>query len=139
MKKYKTWEVIKMLTDNPKLRFKNERMKGILGVGVSHEIIWLHYETNDENRKFTMAHNPDSEYAKGNLIDEWTLVQQPIPFLEAVKAYAEGKTTIRCKSSIGTKRYKYQGCTNSPMLDENGIAVSHLEILEGTWFVEVDQ
>jgi hypothetical protein len=135
MKKYKTSEVIAMLEENPKLKFKNGATA--LYVNASG---YLEGENNgkcslDGNIKI-FIHKHDIGIFK---TDEWELIQQPIPFLEAVKAYAAGKKTIRCESSIGIKRYEYQGISNSPILDELGNAVSHLEILQGTWFVEVEQ
>ena len=128
MKKYKTWEVVKMLTENPKLKFKNTvEVDDINLIGVDGlEIFWF---TDDGVRasRFT---------PKLNELD-WTLIQQPIPFMEAAKAYSEGKT-IRCerKDIKEDSIYEFKGISNSPMTDETGNPVSCVEILEGRWYVE---
>ena len=68
-----------------------------------------------------------------NLNSEWELVQQPIPFMEAVKAYSEGKT-IRCESDCGSWQYKKE--FSDEIKDTKHTAISTHEILEGTWYVE---
>ena len=78
------------------------------------------------------------------LSDEWELVQQPIPFMEAVKAYSKGKT-IRCEIDGVTARYTtnkpYDKCGYGYKLTADGshddfYGICTREILEGKWFVE---
>ena len=65
---------------------------------------------------------------------EWELVQEPVSFMEAVKAYAE-KKTIKCISKYGEREYHYC-CTNTGMVDNIGSAMSPEEILHGKWYIE---
>jgi hypothetical protein len=79
------------------------------------------------------------EFSRGYIsgqteIDE---IQQPIPFMEAVKAYSEGKT-IRVELGEGknkTNTYK-DGYSGGFFKDRNGYAPLNIEILEGRWYVE---
>jgi hypothetical protein len=68
-----------------------------------------------------------------NMFWEWELLQQPIPFMEAVKAYSEGKT-IRCELGGETRIYDYKvgyGMTNTQRY-----AITVGEIFNGTWYAE---
>ena len=71
------------------------------------------------------------EYLRG-YISEWTeiqKIQQPIPFMEAVEAYSEGKT-IRCEINGG-----YKGFSPCGLKHANATFLAN-DILEGLWFVE---
>jgi hypothetical protein len=78
--KYKTWEVVKMLTENHELVFvrPSDGVRTMLGDKIhAGEIIGKYLkQTNGEGIR---------------LSDEWELVPQPITFTEAVKAAIEGK------------------------------------------------
>lgn len=68
----------------------------------------------------------------------WTLVQEPVSFMDAVKAFDEGKT-IKCKYS--NEEFIYSESisglleTQSDILNEF-LAVGSKEILYGKWFIE---
>jgi hypothetical protein len=126
-KKYKTSEAIAMLEKNQKLRFvvsDDPLASGhkFLTVGALKRLECTTTKFSLNNEVF--------------LDTEWELVQQPVSFMEAVKAYSEGKT-IRCE--INAEKYIYkplgEDCYNAVKDDEN-IAVSAKEILEGRWYVE---
>lgn len=95
MKIYKTWEVIKALTESPKLRFKNNIGSIVTTSNDTNRIVWEKEEKEKENDfvMFNRAVNCD------NLHIEWTLVQQPISFMEAVKVYAEYAVAL-CQSGM---------------------------------------
>jgi hypothetical protein len=63
----------------------------------------------------------------------------PIPFLEAVKAYSEGKTAEcecdKCKQ-LASKRTYVPSEIGSEMKDQSGYAVTADEILHGIWFIK---
>ena len=78
VKTYKTWEVYKMLTENPTLKFKDEFGYCLMVVG----------------KEFVMKYGEEDEDVVYNSIDDkWALVQNPVDFMTAVKS---GKK-IKCK------------------------------------------
>jgi predicted lipoprotein with Yx(FWY)xxD motif len=121
MKKYKTWEIIKMLTTYPMLKFTATAMNGLQKVMYYRHDLGFLCQQDGDNIKFY-----DS--------DEWTLIQQPIPFLEAVQAYAEGKT-IRVECEDGNRQYKPLGMGGYMMMDDRHQALTSLEILKGKWYI----
>jgi hypothetical protein len=64
-------------------------------------------------------------------------IQQPIPFLEAVKAYSEGKT-IRCEWKGRSQNWasKYKNGSQYMGIKECDGAICPEEILNGTWYLE---
>jgi hypothetical protein len=132
MKKYKTWEVIKMLEQNPSAEFKCQYGQKI---GIKEGI--LKWDTGALFKINIEGYADESMRTAGTLDRfEWELIQPSVSFMEAVKAYSEGKT-IRCE--INAEKYIYkplgEDCYNAVKDDEN-IAVSAKEILEGRWYVE---
>lgn len=71
LKTYKTWEVIKMITENKKLKFKN-----YLGEEMRYDCNRIRFFRNGKNERFYGI--------KGN--EEWILVQKPVDFMTAVKS-----------------------------------------------------
>jgi hypothetical protein len=71
-------------------------------------------------------------------ITEVEEIQQPIPFLEAVQAYREGKTIISETDGIGTEIYKMKRSDSQPIESIDGAGITVCEILEGKWFIEED-
>lgn len=79
------------------------------------------------------------------ILEEIPPEPKPVPFMEAVKAYSEGKT-IRCEvvPSTTNQVYEYEPCGNGIALHGyklstykgSGTAVTTKEILEGKWFIE---
>jgi hypothetical protein len=119
MKKYSTGEVITMLELNPKLEFRC--VKGNTG----------EYETISVNHG-RMCWGGDNRYPLFIVVEkplEWELIQQPIPFMEAVKAYSEGKA-IRCEWNGGYKEYLPCGlkCVNTTFAAN--------DILNGKWYIK---
>jgi hypothetical protein len=126
MKRYKTWEMVKMLTENPDMQFKK----------VSDGLIFK-CGTKISNCKEVGRYISQASGECALLTDEWELVQQPIPFMEAVKAYSEGKT-IRCEWEGRTNNwvsiYK-NGSLYKDMKECDG-PICAKEILNGKWYVE---
>ena len=72
----KTWQMIKELTENPKLKFKNNRGVTIIGK----------LELNKPYR-FTFATDEAQLSISGVLHDdEWELVQEPVDFMAAANS-----------------------------------------------------
>ena len=129
MKKYKTWELLKMaeereygfnksVGERPKYRDSNGNV--------------VVFDKNAYGKGLFLSNGFPLKLALVNT--EWELIQQPIPFMEAVKAYSEGKT-IRCEGLSGFT-YIYKRCCGDDFRDTNGSAPCVGEILEGTWYVE---
>ena len=77
MKAYKTWEVIKMLVDNPKLIFESTGVP--LSLGVTLYV--------DKNEYLRAVFN-DKSSIDGNIKigGEWKLVQKEVTFIEALNS-----------------------------------------------------
>lgn len=80
MKTYKTWEVIKMLSENPKLKFKkhspgNSIVLGAKVIGFSSFLKLCRTDFTDKTLDNSMK-----------LDEEWTLIQEPVGFMKAVQS-----------------------------------------------------
>lgn len=81
-KTYKTWEVIKMLSENPKLRFRDCSYETVVIVGTGKGSLGTSFLEVCESSfgDKTLDGNVDLE-------SEWTLIQQePVDFMTAVKS-----------------------------------------------------
>lgn len=123
MKTYKTWEAIKMLAENPKLKFKCCRATMQCTGGYLDGTFGA---VRGINGNIPMS-------------GEWSLVQQPVRFIEAVNAYDKGKS-IYCQ--LKDEKYFYIpnddtkcGRTGYVLTDNGGSAVSTGEIFHGTWYI----
>jgi hypothetical protein len=132
MKKYKTWEVIKMLTENPKQKFKNDEQYE-MSVCDDNGCMYLEYKGKQSlggvNGNLRIVTNE-----VGWKPDEWELIQQPVTFMEAVKAYSEGKT-IRCKLHGGHITYEPK-TPRYELMDISGHAITIEEVMSNQWYVE---
>lgn len=92
MKTYKTWEVIKMITENPKLKFRT-----YCSDVFKDENGYIVFENIDCIDGF------DGNF-KGN--EEWTLIQEPVDFMTAVKSGKKIKVEHILASHLDiTKKY----------------------------------
>lgn len=118
MKTYKTWEVIKMLSENPTLKFADEFGRVI------------------ENYTGEIKVTFNNEQSILNIDEKWTLKQEPVSFMEAVEAY-KNKRNIYC--IVDGCRYYYVPIDLDDyygLIDTTDTAVSAKEILEGKWYIE---
>lgn len=129
MKTYKAWEAIKAIEENEKLEFKNE-----CGLVIKYEDFVIRFFRGDKNvERYGI---PDGE---------WTLIQNPVTFMEAIKAYNEGKT-IKCtwleEGSEQSCFYKPQeifgNYSFSELIDNDRAIITQTEILKGKWYIEED-
>ena len=131
--KYKTWEVMKMLEENPKRKFESH-YAGEKQTIELNENGYFYFKIFKGNGEMQPSNMPAGGF-NGNVSIgyEWEEVRQPVHFIEAVKAYADGKT-ITCE--VGKNKYIYKdGFNGSPMRDQKDYGVCPNEILNGTWFV----
>jgi hypothetical protein len=123
-----TWEMIKALTENPKLKAKSE-MGNIIFTKECCDKRYFYCEGE-------LKSQPISQHGSNLPIDgKWTLIQpepSPVPVLEAAKAYKEGKT-ITCEW-MGRK-YTYNPSDSSCFIDNKGTSVCVGEILDGIWHI----
>lgn len=126
MKKYKTWEAIKMLNENPKLMF--QALSFVINKPIEK---YLKLDDVDKIVKCISSSNLYNEFIYADQL--WILVSQPVDFMEAVKAYDEGKT-IRCELNGLARIYGKSTCRL--LVDNFGAAVDTSEILKGKWFIE---
>ena len=127
MKKYRTSEAIAMLENNPEAK-------------LTAKIAGQTCEIRVDNEGYVMTHFSGTfEGFEGNIgiNTEWELIQQSIPFMEAVKAYSEGKT-IRCEWNGRSKKWEseYKNGSLYKGIEEYDGAVCPEEILNGKWYVE---
>ncbi|ASN68328.1 hypothetical protein 10S11_66 [uncultured Caudovirales phage] len=134
MKTYKTWEVIKMITED-----KNKKFEATYGTDKL-----LIYANDDGFFKMQMNNVACTHQLDGNLQirGEWTLIKQPVSFMEAIKAFSQGKT-IKCRVPFTLVDdlivYKpSKGVLFTELFDNGGAAITQTEILEGKWYIEED-
>lgn len=94
----------------------------------------------DKNRNFVAEWAGNLEGATHDFVTaKFIPIQKPVSFMEAVKAYSDGKT-IRCdyKEFNGeetTNIYKYGGI-DKPIEDTCNFGISTREILNGKWYIK---
>ena len=119
MKIYNNSEVMAMLVENPKLEF----------------------ECKFDERQFTVKvirnqiviKNSFSHDCGFSLNDRWTLVEKSVSFMEAMKAFSEGKT-IRHDGDFPHTFVAVDSVFEIKDDRNNGITVN--EILNCKWFIE---
>jgi hypothetical protein len=127
MKKYKTWEAFKMLEENPKNKFTcfdNKRQMMLVLSVCDDGFVSITYDKNKSQ-------------LNSNINDEWALVQEPVDFIEAMKAYREGKN-IYCLWG-GYKYFYVHDKYGNKLIDIAGTTISISEILEGKWYIQEDE
>lgn len=120
MKKYQTWEAIKMLSEDNSLIFQYKRSR------------LIHDGTHI---LFLEDNNPVSWYGIPENY-EWWLVKQPVAFIEALNAHYNQHKTIYCE--IDNRRYTYDwlGGEYKEMKSNEAGGICVKEILEGKWYIE---
>lgn len=122
----KTSEMIAMLEGNPKLRFRRKSwrvLKKQAGVDIDDSIgLW----------------HPDGKHSGITLYikqDDWEIIQQPVTFAEAMKAFAEGKN-VRAEGCPGNPCDSE--CCKGERLYRAGtrLIICHNEMAHAKWFIE---
>lgn len=137
MKKYSTSEAIAMLEKNPRAKLTTTlggNKYELLVDGKNNNYFVFNVYTKYGEKISSSTGGGGFNYNIPTDL-KWELIQRPVDFLTAVKAYSEGKT-IRCEDSKRKTRI-YEPCEfSNEMKDIIGLAVSPEEILEGKWYVE---
>lgn len=120
MRTYKTWEIIKMLGENPNLRFKavpysEGKMTFEEVCLVNGVLCW------GGNNAYPL------QVAIGKYDIDWQLVETPVTWQEALQAWAEEKTVI-CKFNDINEEYI---CFSN----DYDTHLTRYQILYGQWFI----
>lgn len=92
MKTYETWEVIKALSENPKLKFKTDSQ----GYGYGHEVcLWIDKGGNLVADEVIKQDHPTT--CERWLKATWQLVRTPVTWQEAIQAWAAEDKGIECE------------------------------------------
>lgn len=114
----KTWEMIKKLSENPKLTFRNQRFGGVVGYMENGALSWIK-NAQRIGEEFTI-HCLDQKTAHGNWDDDWELEREPVDFMTAVNS---------------GKRIRPIDHTVDGFLHMDEWAFD-LEMINGKWFIE---
>ena len=120
MKTYRTWEVIKLLTENEELKF--------------NLINGPHITISMSDNNYIMLNGSDGGKisAVGNISinDLWELEQQPVTFMEAINS----KGMIKAEDWEKYKTIKY-------VLEylSDGFLKPSLDCINGKWFIKEDE
>jgi hypothetical protein len=132
-----TGDMINALMANPEQRYKNERYGGIAGLDESGKLKLFYggeYKPFEVVMQIGEVPTINGKPANGNIYDQWILIPpepKPVPFMEAVKAYAEGRT-VECEYNGDTTTYE------SDKPNDTFCKLESLEILRGTWYISHD-
>jgi hypothetical protein len=110
VERVKTWEMIKMLTENPKLKFK------LVGTGIGENTVGI---TNNKIVWTDISCMPRLVLTFSTLTkNEWKLIQEPVTWQEAIQAWIDGKTIYT--------------------IDEDGIETELKGVVEEAYFMKIE-
>lgn len=129
----KTWEIVKALTENPKLKFR--RINDGLVFTTETKI-----RDGQPVSYYISKLIPLRSHESILVDDEWELVREPVSFMAAIQAFANGKT-IRCEwdgLEHETSIYKPRSFPHddATLKDQENGSICALEILNGKWYIE---
>jgi hypothetical protein len=129
MPKMETWEMIKKLTENPKLQARGSARGHISMTVAINEFGSLVEAVSGEiptaSSFVTLTHDVLSVY-------DWELVSQPVPFMDAAKIYKVTNTPIYGVRKDGTRVY-----FSESILGYRGDTTFRLDdIMNAVWYVE---
>ena len=128
MREYETWEVIKMLGENPKLRFETIACNGNKLTAYNtpdYDLKRICWDTKGrENNSYGDKVKCPFDLTSIVLGYKWTLVRQPVPAWEAIKAYLDGGKVY------------YENPEGSRFYLASTFNVSVERFSNGVWFIE---
>ena len=131
MNTYKTWEVVKILMENPRLRFEAK-------INKKKSNMWI--DTDGDLVMDVVKTAPDYPITDNEWLNaEWQLVETPVTWQEALQAWTEGKTI---KREFGDNEGTIYLGEDILLKDKHGMSLSKHEMVMGQWFIipeEVDE
>ncbi len=119
MNTYKTWEVVKILMENPRLRFEAK-------INKKKSNMWI--DTDGDLVMDVVKTAPDYPITDNEWLNaEWQLIETPVTWQEALQAWAEEKTVI-CKFNDINEEYI---CLSN----DYDTHLTRYQILYGQWFI----
>ena len=119
MRTYKTWEVVKILMENPRLRFEAK-------INKKKSNMWI--DTDGDLAMDVVKTAPDYPITDNEWLNaEWQLIETPVTWQEALQAWAEEKTVI-CKLNDINEEYI---CFSN----DYDTHLTRYQILYGQWFI----
>ena len=129
MKILKTSEAFAALEANPKIKLENHNgnKRTVISIGLYGYFIANVFVDGVEVDPIKGAYNFCGNFTPESI---WTLVREPVPVWEAIKAYCEGKKAYCVFKTFGDKegRFYLQG--------SNNWGFSGKLLTEGKWFIE---
>jgi len=128
---YNLIEALTFLRKNPKARFKRVR-------DLYHATAFLYTSNNCDYPLYEVCYKNGKKIYKnffGNTTfdDQWELVQTPVPWQEAIRAWAEG-CTVRCV--LNPESYPEGFLYDNFHFIDKGLPLTRDAILKGTWYIE---
>ena len=125
----KLWEVIKELTEDPKKKFEatldctSNTVRMRVETGVSR---YFKFEVFNGSKLIEQSYNGGAFNGNVALGLDWHEVKQPVPWQEAIQAWADGKKV----------RYKYPDDKTMYPFEDTNKMLSIEKIKTADWYVE---
>lgn len=122
MRTYKTWEVVKILMDNPRLRFEAK-------INKKKSNMWI--DTDGDLAMDVVKTAPDYPITDNEWLNaEWQLVETPVTWQEALQAFIDGKR-VKCICDVDFCDFNDNCCYFS--LNQPDMCIHGLK--HGQWFI----
>lgn len=124
----KLWEAIREIEKDRRKVFESD-VEGYTVLKATNSGVSLRFED--------VTHNENS--ALISLNRDWHEVKKPVPWQEAIEAWANHKR-VRCEIDGHVWTYDWNVAEKSEMVAiEDGFGISPLEIKNGKWFIEEEK
>jgi len=136
--KLKTWEVIKALTENPKLRFRNNSYSYLQVNKEDGSIVWTDKDGSNVGPKLERFILYSNGPCCDNLHIEWELVPQEVTFTEAFIAWQKGRTITVDRSSQEAGGDAIKGSYQRAKGNLDNPWFYAKDIIHAKWFIEAE-
>ena len=122
MRTYKTWEVVKILMENPRLRFEAK-------INKKKSNMWI--DTDGDLAMDVVKTAPDYPITDNEWLNaEWQLIETPVTWQEALQALIDGKR-VKCICDVDFCDFNDNCCYFS--LNQPDMCIHGLK--HGQWFI----